>query len=164
MGDIKIMYNEVQSALTNFDGGVPDVDPEGPEHGSVVYSGCTNCGLFTFQLGHRFGPDPLDWIRVERILLSLDEADITAVRLVVIPPEGASYEAPFIRDLTEYNNAGMERLLFLNGCSLRLRPGSSIKLTTGGANSPQLAEVWWERERQIREDLSTGNEVFAYGI
>ena len=161
---IKILFNEVQQAVTNFDGAAPDVAPVSPAHGSILYPGCTNCGLFTFQLGAAYGPDPLDWIRVERILLALDEADISAVRLVVLPPEGASFEAPFIRSLAEWNNAGMERLLFLNGAGLRLRPGSSLKLTTSGANSVQMAEVWWERERQIRPDPVTGADVFAYGV
>jgi len=166
MGDVRILFNEVQVSKTNFDGARPDALAQvgGPRYGTIKYVDCTNCGLFQFQVGQPHGADALDWIRVERVFLSLDEADISDVRLVIVPPEGGSFEAPFVRDLAEWDAAGIERMMFTNGAGLRLRPGSSLKLTTVGANSPQMAEVWWERERQIRADRSSGNEVFAYGV
>jgi len=166
MGDVKILFNEIHVTQDEFDGNRPDAgaDIAGPNHGSIRYGNCSEAGLFEFQVGQPHGADPLDWIRVERILLYLDEANITDVSLVIIPPEGNAFPIPFIRDLTEWENGGMERLLFLNGAQLRLRPGCKLKLTTADAAAPQMAEVWWERERQIRADIATGNEVFAYGV
>lgn len=140
-------------------GGVVD----GPKHGSIITSTAKAAGLCTFQLGQPYGPEVLDWIRVERIILALDEDNITDVRLTLVPPDTGVPEVPFVRDLAEWTGAGMERILFLHG-ALRLRPGYQVKLTTVGAIAPQMAEVWWERERQIRTDLSTGNEVFAFGV
>ena len=136
----------------------------GPQHGSIIYSECASSGLFQFQAGQPYGPDALDWIRIERIILYLDEANITALSLTVFPPEGDSYPIPFVRDLTDWATGGMERILHLGRCGLRLRPGSSLKLETLDAVNLQMAEVWWERERQIRQDPTTGAEVFAYGV
>jgi len=163
---IKILFNEVQVTQDEFDGKAPDSGAtiKGPNYGSISYEDCAEAGLFTFQLGAQFGPDSLDWIRVERIILYLDEAAISDVSLNVIPPEGSAYPIPFVRDLADWQGGGMERILHLANCGLRLRPGSSIQLITTGATVSQMAEVWWERERQIRQDLSSGNEVFAYGV
>lgn len=147
----------------DFNGSRPDAGAtiNGPQYGSIHYVNCVDAGLWEFQVSRPHGADPLDWIRVERTILYLDEANITDVRFSIIPPDSTLPDAPLVRDLAEWNAAGMERLLFLHG-PLRLRPGCKIKLTTEGAQAKQSAEVWWERERQVRPDPTTGADVFAY--
>ena len=172
-GGIRIVFNEVHktnSTEENFTGGVPvdGLTPDTPQHGSIVYEPSEESGLFKFQVGATYGANPLDWIRIIRVIPYIQLGTITAFTVSIIPPEtalgGVTYpDAQVVSTLAEYTNGGMEKMYHLANSSLRLRPGSQLKITTAGATAVQMCEVWWERERQLRPN-EHGNEIFAYGV
>jgi len=171
-GGIRIVFNEVQRTVAgneDFTGEIPDVTPEDPKYGSIVYHDCTKSGIFTFQAGVLpWGANRLDWIKVWRVIPYIDLVNVTDFRVTIIPPETAQSGLPFpeavwVTSLTDYTDALMEKLLHLSNPLLTLRPGCQLKITTTGATVPQMVEVWWERARQIRPN-ERGSEYFAYGV
>jgi len=171
-GGIRVVFNEVQRTAAgdeDFTGNAPDVTPDDPAYGSIVYNDCTDSGLFKFQAGVApWGADSLDWINVFRIIPYIDLANVTNFAVTIIPPEVAQSnlsfpEAVWVTDLADYTNSLMEKLLHLSNPALILRPGCQLKIITAGATVPQMIEVWWERARQIRPN-ENGSEYFAYGV
>jgi len=161
--------NTFAASSTDFTGQAPDVVHEDPKYGSIVYDGCAEAGLFKFQAGvSPWGADSLDWINVWRIMPFIDLDNITDFTISIVPPEvaqsGLSYpEAEWISNLADYTGTLCEKLLHLSNPLLTLRPGSQLRITTTGAEVPQIVEVWWGRARQIRPN-ERGSEYFAYGV
>jgi hypothetical protein len=161
---IRLCFNEVQIATTNFDGLAPDGAITGPEKGSIIYTGCAHAGLFRFQAGAAWGVDPdRDWIRLNRFLLYLDRVNIAALHVTILPPGGAvgGIECPLIVDLAQYTGDPAGTVFMMSDTEYLLQPGSSFVVTTGGAVVPQMVEVLWSIERRIETDPVNGNERYA---
>jgi hypothetical protein len=155
-----------------------------PQYGCVHYTGLMRSGLFDFEAftgvasppgsvvtgREQWGTNPLiDWIRVVQFRLYLDLATpLTALTFDIISPEG-DVSPIFLKGWDTFYNVGVatgsgdQDSYVIQHQDFVLRPGSSLRLITAGADPAivQAAEVWWERERQVVPNTH-GDDYFAY--